>query len=219
MIPVLPADEPKTFNSKIRKPGELAIAEMVGERPKRSSGKPFKTRAKRRDELSSTDFPPYWRRCINDMISKYAEVCSYACFRIHPVTGAASVDHMAPKSRRWDKVYEWSNYRLCCSRMNARKNSFEDVVDPFEVEDDWFQLELVGFEVMANPKLSREKRDVLDKTIKRLNLNSFRKDRETDAENYWSGDISLKILIRESPFVANELKRQGRLLPRDTPAD
>ena len=85
MIPVSPANEPAPFDSKVRKRGELAIAEMVGEQPKRSSGKPFKQRAKRRDELSPTDFPPYWTDCIDELRMAYGEVCSYACFRIHPV--------------------------------------------------------------------------------------------------------------------------------------
>lgn len=42
-------------------------------------------------------------------------------------------------------------------------------------------------------------------------LNAFREDREDDAERYWSRDISLKTLKRESPFVAAELHRQSRL--------
>lgn len=165
MIRVSQADEPSSFNTKVRQPGELAIAEMVGEQPKRSAGRRFNKRAARREDLSASDFPDYWTRCIEDMMSAYSEICAYSCFRIHKTTGSASIDHLAPKSRRWDKVYEWSNYRLCCSLMNARKNFFEDVIDPFEVEDHWFQLELLGFEVIANPKLKRSQRTLIDATI------------------------------------------------------
>jgi hypothetical protein len=32
---------------------------------------------------------------------------------------------------------------------------------------------------------------------------------------YWSGDVSLRVLKMESPFVAFELHRQGRLNPGD----
>ena len=146
------------------------------------------------------------------MMTAYDFICAYSCFRIHKVTGAASVDHMAPKSRRRDRVYEWTNYRLACSRMNARKNNFEDLIDPFEVQEDWFQLELVGFEVFANPTLDPVIRAKVETTVLRLRLNDFSDDRATDAENYWSGEVSMKILQQESPFVAKELIRQGRTI-------
>jgi hypothetical protein len=51
----------------------------------------------------------------------------------------------------------------------------------------------------------------IQRTIDRLGLNDFRRDREEDAERYWSRDVSLRVLRQESPFVAEELRRQGRL--------
>ena len=147
----------------------------------------------------------------------YHQICAYSCFRIHEVTGAVSVDHFAPKSRAWDRVYEWNNYRLACSRLNARKRDFSDILDPFEVEDGWFQLELVGFQIIPNPDLNRALRQRVQQTIDRLGLNDFRNRRTADAEDYWNRDVSLRILRRESPFVAKELERQGRLNAEDTP--
>jgi len=128
MIPVKQAIGPKSFALKVRNPGKTAIAELVGEKPKRTAGKAFSKKAERRDEIPPSAFPTYWTDCIEDLMTAYNQTCAYSCFRIHPITGAASVDHMAPKSRRWDKIYEWDNYRLACSRMNARKNNFEDLV-------------------------------------------------------------------------------------------
>lgn len=212
MIPVTTATEPSTFESQVRTPGLRAIAERVGEKPKRTAGKAFTKLATRREDIPSSAFPTYWTLCIDDLMTAYDFICAYSCFRIHKVTGAASVDHMAPKSRRWDRVYEWTNYRLACSRMNARKNNFEDLIDPFEVQEDWFQLELVGFEVFANPTLDPVIRAKVETTVLRLRLNDFSDDRATDAENYWSGEVSMKILQQESPFVAKELIRQGRTI-------
>jgi hypothetical protein len=58
----------------------------------------------------------------------------------------------------------------------------------------------------------------IQRTIDRLGLNdaTFRRDRTEDAELYWSRDVSLLVLKQESPFVAEELRRQGRLNPGDT---
>jgi hypothetical protein len=95
--------------------------------------------------------------------------------------------------------------------LNSRKNEFGDVLDPFEIVDGWFQLELLGFQVVPAPDLPADIRTRVEETIERLGLNDFRTSRERDAENYWARRISLAVLIEESPFVAKELRRQGRL--------
>jgi hypothetical protein len=122
---------------------------------------------------------------------------------------------MVAKSRSWDRVYEWSNYRLACSLLNSRKNDFEDVLDPFDIQDGWFQLELVGFQVVPNKDLEEATRTSVQNTIDRLQLDDFRQARARDAEYYWAGEVSLKVLTEESPFVARELRRQGRLRSDD----
>lgn len=169
------------------------------------------------DELPSADFPSYWTEAIEDLMDAYDEICSYSCFRIHRVTGAASVDHMAPKSRAWNRVYAWDNYRLAAGLLNARKRDFGDVLDPFDVRNGWFQLELIGFQVHPASGYSPGIRDGVQNTIDRLGLNdsSLRSAREEDALNYWEGDVSFAVLKKESPFVALELRRHGRLLAGD----
>jgi 5-methylcytosine-specific restriction endonuclease McrA len=213
VIPVERAPKPRGFDELVRKPGLRAIDEMVGRTPRhaRTAGKPFKKIGKHPSDIPVEKFPQYWTAVLEDLMAAYDEICAYSCFRIHRVTGARSVDHFAPKSRSWNKVYEWSNYRLCCSKMNSRKSDFGDVIDPFAVGPDWFQLELLGFQVIPNASLSARKRGAVLNTIERLGLNRFRSDREKDAERYWSRDISLKVLREDSPFVAHELHRQGRL--------
>ncbi|MEM9454171.1 MAG: hypothetical protein AAGF11_08320 [Myxococcota bacterium] len=217
MIPVRKAPRPPGFDDKVRKPGLRAIAEMVGKTPSypRRRGRPFLARYERERDIPANEFPTYWTKALGDLMDAYGEICAYSCFRIHRVTGAASADHFAAKSRSWRKVYLWSNYRLCCSRLNARKREFGDVLDPFDVKPSWFQLELVGFQVKPNPRLAVALRDGIQATIDRLGLDDFRHQREEDAERYWRGDISLRVLREESPFVAKELRRQGRLNPGD----
>lgn len=205
------ADEPGPFDANVRKRGLRAIAEMVGETRTPRPGRPHGVKATRREDIKPSDFPPYWTNSLDDLMAAYREICAYTCFRIHPVTGARSVDHFAPKSKAWHKVYEWSNYRLACSRINSRKLAFEDVLDPFEIEHGWFQLELVGFQVIPSQELPGELQSSIRDTVARLGLDDFCAARASDAENYWANEISLQILERESPFVAAELRRQDRL--------
>lgn len=213
MIPVAKAPKPRGFDEKVRRPGLRAIAEMVGKPPPypRTGGRAFRKIAARERDIPVEALPSYWTEALDDLMASYHETCAYSCFRIHPVTGARSVDHFAPKSRSWRDVYQWSNYRLCCARLNSRKNDFGSVLDPFLIQPGWFQLELLGFQVIPSPTLPRATREAVQGTIDRLGLDDFKDDRAEDACDYWAGELSLRLLKRESPFVAAELHRQGRL--------
>lgn len=192
MIRVARANEPPRFDNDVRQKGRRWLT---------------------KHPTAKRDFPSYWTAALDDLMSAYREVCAYSCFRIHAVTGSRSADHFAPKSRARSKIYEWDNYRLCCALMNSRKRDFSDVVDPFLVEPDWFRLELVGYQVIPGRPRGAT-RSLVESTIERLSLNqeTFRMRREADAEDYLGGQITFQVLERESPFVAQELRRQGRLI-------
>lgn len=213
MIPVALAPEPASFDAQVRQPGLRAVAELVGERPDRKAGRRYKKVASTRDEIPADKLPVYWRRALDDLLSGYDRVCASLCLYIPRGTGAPSVDHMIPKSMAWDRAYEWDNYRLACSLMNSRKAAIADVLDPFEVEAGWFALELVEFQLHPRAGIAADVSRAVWATISRLGLNDkeCRDARAEYAEDYWRADVSLDYLTRHAPFVARELRRQGRL--------
>jgi hypothetical protein len=99
--------------------------------------------------------------------------------------------------------------------MNSRKHVAREVLDPFEIETGWFRLELVGFQVVPEPDLDAGLNQQVNDTIARLALNDeeCRALRAQYAVDYWEGLIKLAYLERRAPFVALELRRQGRLRP------
>ena len=117
----------------------------------------------------------------------------------------------------WGQVYEWRNYRLACSGMNSHKGAVAKVLDPFEVEDGWFALELVAFQVVPGDRLADEVEVSVKDTIEQLRLNDsiYCDARAEYADNYWDGQIRLNHLTRHAPFVERELRRQGRLREED----
>ena len=119
---------------------------------------------------------------------------------------------MIPKSMRWDQVYEWTNYRLACALMNTRKNDVAQVLDPFDVQDGWFALELYEFQVVPGGDLPRTVEAEVSDTIERLRLNDSlcREARREFAEDYWRKQIAWSYLERHAPFVASEIHRQGK---------
>lgn len=217
MIRVVPAAEPRTFDARVRQPGLSAIAELVGEPATRKRPGPRRPPvATRREDLKPEHFEPYWRQMSEDLLSAYDRICAYSCLYIHRITGAATVDHWAPKSTTWSRVYEWDNYRLASSIMNARKNDYGDVLDPFVVVDGLFALDLVSLKAVPGPAAGAQKQAV-EETIRRLHLDSsdYAEALGDYYHDYRDGHISLHRLERRAPFLARELRRQGKLRPGD----
>ncbi|WP_228557367.1 hypothetical protein [Myxococcus sp. AB025B] len=233
MIRVAKQPEPTSpgfdFDGQVRQPGLSALAELTGKpQTLRRRGRKIKQRAARLEDLSSDDLRdyPYWTRALEALHESYGGICAYACFYIEPLCGP-TVDHfVAIISTKLQDAYEWGNYRLACSLMNARKREFPDVLDPFLVEDGWFVLNLGTFKVEPAPGLPTETATRVQATIDRLGLTSreYRNMCRRYFDDYWNPPdprrpIPLWFLEREAPFLARELRRQNRIRPEDTTPD
>lgn len=221
MIRVHLAPEPSSFDAIVRQPGLRAIARLVREKVP-GSGRLPKKNYSRREDIPSGSFPDLWCEALPDLLTAYHRICAFTCLYIHRITGAHSVDHMMPKSSRWQDVYEWSNYRLACASINGLKG-VKSPLDPFEVEDGWFELELVGYQVLPGAGVQEPLRTQIQATINdilHLNDPDHCLARSEYAEEYLKPKgISLDFLERHAPFVARELRRQGKLHPADQPPE
>lgn len=218
MIPVSCAPEPRSFDATVRQPGLSAIDELVGRSPRlKRRGPKRKKIASRESDIPAAAFPPFWRLALDEMLDAYERRCAFLALYLEHATGSASVDHMLPKSRVWQKVYEWDNYRLCAALINSRKNDLVGVVDPFACGDGWFALELVGFQVIRGEKAPASRAKEIDATLPLLNVEECCKQRGTYVTEYEAGHVDLDYVTRRAPFVASELRRQQRVRPEDEP--
>lgn len=199
MIHVAAQPEPISFDQEVRQKGLAWLR-----RKKIAMDQPLPL---------ETNIEPYWRHCLDDMHASYDGCCAYLTIFFERVTGGSSVDHFIAKSQRADLAYEWSNYRLACSRMNSRKRDYDDVLDPFEVENGWFHLELVSGRIFPNPRLSDEQQRAVKETIDRLGLDDAgnREMRARHYQEYREGFYTADFLKKRSPFVWMEANRQGLL--------
>jgi hypothetical protein len=213
------------FDHEVRQPGLSALAELTGQGPTlRRRGPRIRKEADRLEDLNPAVLRkhPYWTRALDVLHHAYKGICAYSCFYIAPICGP-TVDHfVAMVSADPRQAYEWDNYRLASSLMNARKRDFPDVLDPFEVEDGWFELNMGTFEVHPAPGLDAPLFDSVRSTIERLGLNSreCRSMRIKFFESYWrpkvpSQPVPLWHLEEQAPFLAREMRRQGRIRPED----
>lgn len=155
------------------------------------------------------------------MLRSYERTCAYLALYIEHATGSPSVDHVTPKSRTWDRVYEWSNYRLAAALINSKKNDLDLVLDPFAIDGAVFALELGVPDHGGRFGRRGSCRAKVDDTIRVLGLNHAEccAARREYVEGYddgpGNGGIDLPCLERRAPFVARELRRQKWLLRGD----
>jgi hypothetical protein len=214
VIPVALAPEPATFDAKVRQKGADAMLELVGKAPAAPRrGPKRKVVAKRRNQIPSDAFPPYWRDVLPEMRKAYQGHCAYLAMYIEPATGSSSVDHVLPRSRNWRLVYEWCNYRLAASLINSKKSDLELALDPCAIKPNLFALDFVGMEVIAGPAASGAERQQVDDTIATLGLNAQDcVDQRSDYYlDYRTGEIPLRYLEKRAPFIVQELRRQHKL--------
>lgn len=219
MIPVALAREPNDFDRRIRQPGLSAIDELVGRAPR------LRRRGRRRAKIADTEskipadkFPPFWRESLDDMMEAYEQRCAYLAMFIEE-TGNPTVDHVLPKSLAWNRVYEWSNYRLCTGVVNSKKGELLGLVDPVDAKAGWFELDLASYRVVRGASAPKPHHPKIDATLLLLNIRDCCAQRRRYVDEYRRGPgakgIDLAYLEYRAPFIASELRRQGQLVRGD----
>lgn len=218
MIPVVLADEPKSFDAHVRQRGDVAIQRLLGKNVKTAGRKPAVTYARPQD-IPADKFPAYWtevrksdgKSALDDMMDAYGQFCAYLAMRIERATGSPTVDHYVPREHDWKLVYEWSNYRLSAGCVNGAKGT-KDVVDPFNVKPGWFELDLDTFLVRRGDSAPSAEHARIDETLSILNLRQCVRQRGDFITRYRAGQIDLAHIEIYAPFIASELRRQRQLL-------
>jgi uncharacterized protein (TIGR02646 family) len=193
MIKVYLQPEPKSFNNKVRVPGNNFLKQYP------------------QPNADQFNVHSYWREVGEDLHNSYSRICAYSCQYIPLVTGSKTVEHFLPKVKYPHKAYEWSNYRLVCSLLNSRKRESE-ITDPFEVEDSWFQIQFPSLQIHPDKNLPIEVQKKITDTITILKLNidpNCVQSRTKYISDYCGGHISFDFLNSHAPFIARELKRQN----------
>ena len=198
LIPVSLAPEPDNFDTRVRIPGNAFLT---------LNPNPTASDWKRKN---------YWSRAHADLFAAYNGLCSYCASWTRRGSSPStlkdsSVDHFIPKSVDKSLAYEWFNYRLCRARLNTRKESHQDVLDPFDLIQNSFELDLRSFLLRPRGSLDNDYQTKVQATIDRLELNTdndYVNERIAVIEQYCINIISPAQLRLRYPFIADELSRQ-----------
>lgn len=242
MIKIELQPEPPNFRERVREPGENVLACLAGRPlPHKRPGPSITATKKIGDkEVAKTidDFRPYWQDCIDELYKAYGGICAYYGQRIQEIANP-NVDHYVPNHPRQDKspnqsaddpqvarqdpdpakAYDWDNFRLASPYANTCKGTWPDVLDPVQVEDGWFQIDLDALVVHSDPTLAGDIRERVDKSIERLKLSEGKawRERKYGMDHFRAGRAPFEFLEWDYPFLAKELARQGVRRREDLP--
>jgi hypothetical protein len=186
MIRVDRVPEPPSFDEDVRRPGSRWLDEHPN--PKQ--------------------LHPYWSKYLPDLRDGFQSLCGYSAMRVEDGT----VDHYRSCKNHPELAYEWDNYRFASERMNKVKGTQdEQILDPFEVEDSWFELLLPSFMLVTTPRVPEEHRRRAEHTLKRLGLRDGEpiiRRRKEWYDQFRTGKVALAGLRCWAPLLARAIERR-----------
>ncbi|WP_437929680.1 hypothetical protein WMF37_10545 [Sorangium sp. So ce291] len=188
MIPFERAPEPAGFDASVRQPGQRWLAN---------------------GEARST--PGYWRRAARDLRAAFKDLCGYTAMWL---SAPGTVDHFISRDEDRSLAYEWTNFRYAAAWINSSKSALrsDQVLDPFEVGDGWFEVILPSCQMVLTDRCPPEFRDRAQTMLKRLKLGdgeSVVSFRQEWYRMYCEGELSLEGLARKAPLLARAVRKQA----------
>jgi hypothetical protein len=194
MIPCIPAPEPGNFDQSVRQPG----LKWLASHPQPGSLKVA---------------PPwrpldYWSEIKSQLAAAFNDLCAYGAM-YEPV---GTVDHFLAVSTNPHLAYEWSNYRYASAWINSSKQNASNIMDPFDVKADWFEIILPSLQLVLTEKVPKNLRPTAQYTLERLKV--IEDERILRQRQHWSAEflakrLSLEGLRRHAPLIARAIDKQN----------
>jgi hypothetical protein len=191
MIRFEPSPSPTEFEERCRQPGMAWLAENPAV-------------ARPRD---------LWSRFKPQLADAFGQLCAYSCM-YEPI---GTVDHYLSWKTHPERAYDWDNYRFASPWLNSSKQAADDaVLDPFQVGDGWFEIQLPSLQLVLTDAVPKEHRARAEHTLVRLHLRDdervIRQRREW-YRMYQEGELSLEGLRKKAPLIARAVEKQPQRAP------
>lgn len=190
MIPVARPQEPVGFDQECRKPGNGWLTEHPDEDPHKH---------------------PLWSAYRDDLRTAFEARCGFLAMYVTRGT----IDHWVSVHTDRTKAYDWSNYRFVDGAVNSsKKPSWEGrLLDPFEVQDGWFEVLLPSLQLVVADIPDDEVRSRAEFTLDKLHLRDgedvIRLRREW-MRLYEESKLTLDGLRQVAPLLARAVERSER---------
>jgi len=159
-----------------------------------------------------------WSDYLSKLAAGFHGLCGYTATYD---SAGGTVDHYLSWKNHPTKAYRWGNYRYAMHWVNAKKGTEdEQILDPFEVGEGWFEIVLPSLQLIATTKIPAANRARAEFTLKKLGLRDGEKAIRTRLAwygTYLSGDLPLAGLDVVAPLIAAAVKRDN-IKPTVSPA-
>ena len=148
----------------------------------------------------------YWTPFKGVLAEGFRHLCAYSAM-YEPV---GTVDHFVSWHEDRSLAYEWRNYRYSAGWINASKQKTRaaELLDPFEIEEGWFEILLPSLQLRVSDTIPAELRERAESVVKRLHLRNDERVMRQRREWYRmfeSGELSLCGLEKKAPLIAAAL--------------
>jgi hypothetical protein len=144
-----------------------------------------------------------WSPFKSFLAAGFRNLCGYSVM-YEPV---GTVDHFVSWHEDKARAYDWSNYRYASAWINSSKRSVGsgEILDPFEVGDDWFEILLPSLQLVVSDGIPDGCRKRAEFALQRLHLRDdervLRQRREW-YRMYQEGELTLEGLRKKAPLIA-----------------
>ena len=151
--------------------------------------------------------PDYWSSFQSHLAAGFNDLCGYLAMYVTDGT----VDHFVSVREDRSRTYDWSNYRFASAWMNSVKGSVSstDILDPYAVEDGWFEILLPSLQLVVTDAVPERLRTRAEFVLDRLRLRDDARVLRQRAEwyrMYVERQMTLAELARKAPLIARAVR-------------
>lgn len=177
--------KPVGFEAKVEQPGAKWLAKNLKGRPR-----------------------DLWGAFKPQLADAFRSLCAYGSM-YEPV---GTVDHFVGIDEDRSKAYQWANYRFASAWLNSSKQDLRSsqLVDPFEVQEGWFEVQLPSLQMVLADGILPELRARAQLMLERMHLGHDERivrQRREWLRMYEEGELTLEGLAKKAPLIAAAVER------------
>jgi hypothetical protein len=160
----------------------------------------------------TTGLPPFWSKVRGKLIEAFEHRCAYTAMWL---SHDGEIDHFVSIDEDRRQAYRWNNLRYSSGWLNSSKQGLRSglLLDPCEVEDDWFEIELPSLRLevtVACPEPVRPRAEFMLARLRLRDGEQVMRSRRAFYEHYLSGRASLEYLDDLAPLIARAIRKAAR---------
>lgn len=153
--------------------------------------------------------PDKWSKFRGHLADGFHDRCGYSAM----YDAVGTVDHFVSCDEDRARAYDWDNYRYIAGWLDSSKKALPstEVLDPYEVGDDWFEILLPSLELVLTAAVPDAARPRAERILTRLHLGHDERvirQRRSWYRRYTAGKISLEVLAEFAPLIARAAAKQ-----------